>query len=244
MTSYLIYPIGTSASCRCAAEFLKKEGIPLIDHISPEITHLLLDIPCSLSASSLQETLRKLPDSVAIFGGRIPHISADTYFIFDLLNDEEYLIKNAAITAECALQVMLQNIPFTICRSRILILGWGRIAKPLLQHLIPLRAEVSVCSRSQCHLSEAEILGARPVSPELLPFAIPHMDVIINTAPALVIPEEIAATTHAVKIDLASSPGIEGKDVIRANGLPGKLAPRSSGELIAQTIIKHLEAAK
>jgi hypothetical protein len=45
----------------------------------------------------------------------------------------------------------------------------------------------------------------------------------------------------ALKIDLASQPGIGGNDVIWARGLPGKNAPESSGKLIAQTVLRKLE---
>ena len=61
---------------------------------------------------------------------------------------------------------------------------------------------------------------------------------IINTVPAMVLP---AAPGTALKMDLASVPGIGGKDVMQARGLPGKLAPESSGTLIAQTITQWIK---
>ena len=42
-------------------------------------------------------------------------------------------------------------------------------------------------------------------------------------------------------IDLASEPGMQGKSVIPARGLPGKYAPESSGKLIADTILRVLK---
>ena len=44
----------------------------------------------------------------------------------------------------------------------------------------------------------------------------------------------------AIKIDLASCPGMDAPDVIWARGLPGKDAPETSGELIARTILRLL----
>ena len=41
-----------------------------------------------------------------------------------------------------------------------------------------------------------------------------------------------------VKLELASSPGMEGSDIIQARGLPGKMAPESSGKLIARTVLR------
>ena len=46
---------------------------------------------------------------------------------------------------------------------------------------------------------------------------------------------------NAIKIDLASVPGMNGDDVIIARGLPGKEAPESSGKLIADTILRLVE---
>jgi len=41
-----------------------------------------------------------------------------------------------------------------------------------------------------------------------------------------------------IVLDLASYPGITGKNVIPARGLPGKYAPESAGNLIAQSILR------
>ena len=61
---------------------------------------------------------------------------------------------------------------------------------------------------------------------------------IINTVPAMVLPK---APGTGLKIDLASVPGIGGKDVMPARGLPGLLAPESSGALIAQVITQWIK---
>ena len=57
--------------------------------------------------------------------------------------------------------------------------------------------------------------------------------VIINTVPAMLLPD---CGADALKIDLASKPGITGPDVLWARGLPGKDAPESAGHLIADTV--------
>ena len=65
-----------------------------------------------------------------------------------------------------------------------------------------------------------------------------HYDFIINTVPAMVLP---AAPGTALKIDLASQPGIGGCGVLQARGLPGLLAPESSGALIAKLVSHWLK---
>ena len=61
---------------------------------------------------------------------------------------------------------------------------------------------------------------------------------IINTVPAMVLP---AAAGTGLKIDLASIPGMAGRDIMQARGLPGLLAPESSGALIAQVITQWIK---
>ena len=61
---------------------------------------------------------------------------------------------------------------------------------------------------------------------------------IINSVPAMVLPK---APGTALKIDLASVPGIGGSEVLQARGLPGRLAPESSGALIAQLITQWIK---
>ena len=64
--------------------------------------------------------------------------------------------------------------------------------------------------------------------------------VVFNTVPAPVLSR--AALEHCrkdcLKIELASSPGMEGEDIMQAKGLPGVCAPESSGRLIAQTVFR------
>ena len=79
-------------------------------------------------------------------------------------------------------------------------------------------------------------LGYGAISTEAIAAA-PYR-VIFNTAPQMVLPHTPA---RALKIDLASQPGIGGEDVIWARGLPGKDAPETSGELIARTVIRRLQ---
>ena len=40
-----IFPVGITKSCVIASRFLSDSGFLITDHISPEISHLLLDIP-------------------------------------------------------------------------------------------------------------------------------------------------------------------------------------------------------
>ena len=133
MDNVLLYTIGSSVSCQYASALLERAGIALTDHPSPEITHLLLDVPSFDAAGLLRDgtdlkaLLRMLPISATIIGGNLNPEYLQDYRKIDLLQDPCYLAKNAAITAECALRAAAPYLKTTFADSPALILGWGRI---------------------------------------------------------------------------------------------------------------------
>lgn len=235
MDKILLYPIGFSESCLYAANSLKKAGISLIDHPAPEITHLLLDVPSKETLSDgidLKEVLRMLPRSVTVIGG---NLNLPEYKTMDLLQDPLYLAKNAAITAQCALQVAAPHLHTTFADTPVLILGWGRIGKCLSKLLSNLGCSVTVAARKPQNRAMLETLGYGAVDFERVPSILPQCGLLYNTVPDLPF---IWDLSQVVAIDLASAPGMQGDNVIIARGLPGKYAPESSGRLIAETILR------
>ena len=245
MASILIYPMGTTAACGYAAKELKLSGLPLTDHPSPEVTHLLLDVPSFGADGSLRgggdihSLLRMLPENCCVIGGNLNHPALAGKQCIDLLKNPMYLAKNAAITAECALQVAYPKMDFLFCGAPCLIIGWGRIGKCLGRLLLALGAKVAIAARKETDRAMAAALGYDFVDMESLPAAFSRYRVIFNTVPELLLnKEQLSLCPDCIKIDLASKPGLEGEDVILARGLPGVYAPESSGKLIAETICK------
>lgn len=245
MPNIVIYPVGCTPACHAAVKELGRRGIALADHITPEATHLMLDVPSFAadgklkSGADFRELLSLLPEDVVLIGGRLP---ASPHRAMDLLKDDTYQYENAVITAECALRVAAARISFTLRKAPVLIVGWGRIGKHLAFLLKAYGSDVTVLSRSPLHRAEAASFGMQAISPALLPKRIGRYRVLFNTAPGMMIPRELAQLCeNCVKLDLASVPGIEGDDVIRANGLPGIHAPESAGRLIAGTVIRLLQ---
>lgn len=248
MENVLIYPAGATPACLAAAKALQAKGVGITDHITPEATHLLLDIPSFTSSGTLRsgadfsQLMALLPEHITLIGGNLPEKIASKYPSLDLLKDDTYQFENAAITAECALRIASERIPFTLRGSSVLIVGWGRIGKHLAFLLQAYGSRVTILSRSQPHRAEAASFGFHAIGPKELPKAIPGFRILFNTAPGLMIPKEIAELSpHSLKIDLASSPGMEGADVVKANGLPGILTPESSGRLIADTALRLIQ---
>lgn len=245
MSNMLLYPIGCTPACNYAAAQLVRCSIPLADHPSPEVTHLLLDVPSFSSPGKLrcglplQGLLETLPESITVIGGGLEEASLSPYRTVDLLKDDTYLAENAAITAECALMLASQQLPSTLKDTKVLILGWGRIGKMLTALLTGLGNHPFVYARKDADRAMLRAFGCTPIAQDTLPGILGRVQLILNTIPASVIAEtELQNCRTCIKIDLASHPGIPGSDVIHARGLPGKYAPETSGKLIAAAVLR------
>ena len=112
-------------------------------------------------------------------------------------------------------------------------------------------AEVTVTARKYSDLAWAEIYGCHGIHTSSLKDCIRNFSLIINTVPAVILNEDILkeASAESLIIDLASKPGGVDFDTARRLGLkvvwalslPGKVAPVSSGEIIASTILNILK---
>jgi len=232
MNEPIIYPATDTPVLRWATDTLRSHGIAIADAPAPNVTHLLLPIP---TRTDYHPLLRELPPNVTLIGGGLDVPS------MDLLKDEIYLAKNAMITAHVALTLAAQSLPITLAECPVLILGFGRIGKCLARLLQATGACVTVAARKIQDRAMAQALGYGAVNIQELSHILCRYRIIMNTVPYPVL--SLAQQTHCrpdcVKLELASTPGIEG-DAIQARGLPGKYAPESSGRLIGQTILRLL----
>jgi dipicolinate synthase subunit A len=227
-----------------AADFLEAAGISLTDHPTPEITHLLLDIPSFGTQEKLRdgadakELLRRLPASVTVIGGRLKQPLLSAYRTLDLLADPFFTAKNASITAECALQAAAPYLKTTFADSPSLILGWGRIGKNLAKLLRSLGCRVTVAARKEKDRAVLESFGYRAVDFSAVPEILKEYRILFNTVPELPFKcTDLCKSGNCIMIDLASSPGLDGTGAVTARGLPGKYAPETTGKLIAETIL-------
>ncbi len=238
MKRKLLYPVGSTEALRTAVSILHKEGVPLIDHPAPEITHLLLDVPSFAPDGSLrgggdvERVLERLPTEVIVVGGSLNHPALQNHRTVDFLQDQSYLADNAVITAHCALSVAAPLLKTTLTDTSVLVIGWGRIGKCLAKLLNGIGADVTVAARKETDRAMLRALGYQAVdlSGPLSPYGL-----IFSTVPA---PIFTGKSTNGIQIDLASKRGLSGKDVIWARGLPGIHAPESSGRCIAETFLR------
>lgn len=246
MERTVIYPVGSTEAIRYAVRFLSGAGITLVDHPTPDATHLLLDVPAFgpngalRSGGNVEKILEMLPENITIIGGNLNHPALTGYRTIDLLQDAQYLAQNAAITAHCAVKVALPYLGITLPHCGVLVIGWGRIGKVLGQLLRALGADVTIAARKEADRAMIRALGYRTADTYNLYSILGDFRLIYNTVPEPVLSKDAPFRKGCIKIELASRRGIEGDDVIQAKGLPGVHAPETSGKLIADTIIRRL----
>jgi len=242
MNKTIICTAGNTAALQFAGLNLLEWGFTVTDTPAPDVTHLLLPVPSFepdgriKGGGILAHILADLPENVTVIGGNLHHPSLAGVKTVDLLQDHRYIAENAAITADCAVRIALKALPIVIRDCPVLIIGWGRIGKCLAQLLKAIGAAVTVAARKETDRAMVCALGYSAVDTQKLTDIHTGYRVIFNTVPSPVL--DVPYDPKCIKIDLASKPGLTGKDVIWARGLPGKDTPETSGLLIADTVLR------
>ena len=238
MSKETICCICRSEAIRYAAIQLQELGLHVTYKTAPDVTHLLLPVPSFKNGTQyLAHLLSDLSDDVIIAGGNLRTPLLDNYRTVDFLQDPYYPADNAAITAKCALRIVEEKTELP--GSRVLVLGWGRIGKCLGKLLQNKGADVTIAARKDSDLAMIHALGYYPRQIRSVDKNLQEYQTILNTIPAMVLPEMITSP-DCVILELASKPGMIGPNIISALGLPGKMAPAESGKLIANTFVRLL----
>lgn len=212
---------------------------------------LLLPMPFQPSQEELNQLIKCVKPNGMVLAGMPSKSAVDSFEqrqieVQDYAKCEELTLLNAIPTAEGCLQILMNLRTKTIWNSRILITGFGRIAKLLARDCMTLGAKVSIAARNPAQRAEAAAWGCDTLSLKNLKEKVLETDIAINTVPFLLFDAEVLTEMNVdcLLIDLASSPG--GVDFEQAEhlgirtewarGLPPKYAPETAGEILAQTV--------
>ena len=203
----------------------------------------------SVSARDIVNEVKK-GDSVAGYG--LPkefrrELSDKGVSALDIERDEEFVVDNAYLTAVGTVGKLLVEHTRAPLDLSIGVIGYGRIGERLVSALAYLRSEVTVFT-SKTELShELCMLGISGV-----PYAalteeegrkkLLGLDVLINTAPAKIIPEEAAGYLSGVRlIELASGNNFpDGVYYERFASVPAEVYPESAGIAMAKSILRMM----
>lgn len=213
---------------------------------------LTLNTPLFDEVVLISDILPLLSGKKIVFGGQLPISFCEEldsrgcpycdYFLLD-----ELAIYNAVPTAEGVVQVLIEELPITIHAMKCAILGYGRVGKVLASTLSSLGADVTVFARKQSSFAEIYASSMKPKQFEALTEENNTFDAVINTIPVKVLGASQLSrlNSECVLIEVASAPfGIDFQaakemafKVIKAGSLPGKVAPKTAGEIIGRSIL-------
>jgi len=206
-----------------------------------------------------RQVLESIPQGVPLFIGfarPLQKMAAEqlNVTLVEVANRDDVAILNSIPSAEGAIQMAMEATNITIHSSQSFVLGIGRTGLTLVHMLKGMGAKVTAVARKPADLARALELGVNAVEFSRLKEEIGKAEIVFNTVPALVIDREVLdnMSREAVIIDLASIPGgtdfeyaqLLGIKALLAPGLPGIVAPKSAGKILAkvypQLILEYL----
>lgn len=157
---------------------------------------------------------------------------------------DSYALLNAVPTAEGAIKLAIENTDFTLWKSKILVIGFGRVGKILADRLQNLGAKVTVSARNPKDFALLDALGFNYINTEGLNKSFLDYDIIFNTIDAAALNDNALKNCACnLIIDLSSKGGFDlnyakslGITALKPPGLPGKVAPKTAGEILAKTV--------
>lgn len=187
--------------------------------------------------------LNNLPPHIKVFGGG--HLSIDNYT--DYLSLDSYAIKNSVLTAEGAISYAIDNTDFSLWKSRILIIGYGRLGRVLTDRLRAFSPTLTVSARSGKDISTLQALGINYIKTDEIQDLYDRFDIVFNTVDIKLSDKEAKRLEGSLFLDLSSKGGFLnceavnfGIEYVKLPSIPAKSAPETAGKIIAETVIELL----
>lgn len=199
------------------------------------------------------ELSRVLGESHTVIGGLIDdEIKRDLdeagIPYIDYFENEAYVLKNAYITSQGAVRLLLENTEDLLVCKNVLVTGFGRIGKSLAAILKALGMNVFVAARSETARAEAEAMGLSALNLSKMKSTLFYYSFIFNTVPDRIFTDDDIKRLpkSTVYFELASKPygadreGFDNylKKFVSAAALPGKFYP----EAVAENIVRFIES--
>lgn len=198
------------------------------------------------------EEANKFSNEITIFAG---NLNDDTKNILknkkikfvNMIEDEQFVVDNAKLTAEGVLEHIISDTEKSIFENKILILGFGRCGKEILNLLNKLNLNVSMVTFNKNKLDS--IKNKTYFEFEFLK-DLKNFDIIINTIPAKIIKDEMldyfnddAVILEIASINCLNKDSINSKSFkyILCPALPMVFSAESAGKIMFESIIRTLK---
>lgn len=211
----------------------------------------MIHTPLSSQPIPLDQVLERMRPEQVLCGGLVSETVRQEgerrgLRIYDYYAREECMVANAVPTAEGAVQVAMEQLPFALHSARVLILGFGRVGKLTAHRMRALGARVTVAAKGYEDLAWAAAYNYESIRLEELTCELGGFQLIVNTIPAQVLDARRLGwvSPEVFILDLASAPGgvdlakteEMGLHVLQAPGLPGRTAPVTAAAAIRDSV--------
>ena len=204
----------------------------------------------------LEEMVMKTPEHCTVFSG------ITNPYLNDLINKtkrhhvllfsrDDVAIYNSIPTVEGTIMMAIQHTDITIHGSNVVVLGLGRVGMSVARTFHLLGSKVKVGARKPEHIARITEMGLSPFHLNELSNYVSDTDILINTIPHLIVTAKVIAKmpVQTLIIDLASKPGgtdfryaeKRGIKALLAPSLPGIVAPKTAGTILANVLSNLLE---
>ncbi|WP_409294332.1 dipicolinic acid synthetase subunit A [Peribacillus sp. SCS-26] len=203
-----------------------------------------------------EEILKKTPGHCTIYSGisnqyldRVTQ-NAERKLV-QLFERDDVAIYNSIPTVEGTIMMAIQHTDYTIHGANVAVLGLGRVGMSVARTFHSLGSRVKVGARKSEDLARITEMSLQPFHIRDLEQEIKNIDICINTIPHPVVTAAVLANmpSHTLVIDLASKPGgtdfryaeKRGIKALLAPGLPGIVAPKTAGQILANVLAQLLD---
>ena len=193
-----------------------------------------------------KEILVSLKNKTTVFGGNVAEDyrnEIERLNYINLMSSEDFVLKNAKLTAEGFLVDLISNTTKSLYEQNILILGNGRVAKAVWQVLHDLKVNFDTAMRDEKECVLSKLVSNKSFLLKDISLYIQDYDTIINTIPFNIFNDLSKFKKDANVFELASKNCLEKGDFSQINyilspSLPAKYMPYSSGKLIFEELVK------
>ncbi len=244
-------PINGAARVKLTVEVLEKADVLILPAVGTDDAGKVESVFGTEELVLTRELVAALPKHAKIFTGMAKNYLRELckdegIRLVEMFDRDDVAIFNSIPTAEGAIMMAIQHTDFTIHGSVSMVLGIGRTGLTLARTLKGLGAHVKAGVRKQEDYARAWEMGFQPFYTRDLIAQVQDVDFLFNTVPAPIVSAQVIAHIphRALIIDLASRPGgtdfrfaeKRGVKAMLAPGLPGIVAPKTAGKIIAKTV--------
>ena len=172
-----------------------------------------INSPFANEKIKIEQLIKSNKNKIFIAGGikeKIKEQLEEKYLkVIDVMKREELAILNTIATAEGTIEVAIKNTDKILQGSKVLILGFGRVAKIVAHKFSLLSTNVTCAARKISDLAWIEAYGYESININEMIYDLKDFDIIINTVPQIIIKERELKhmKSDVLLIDLASAPG-------------------------------------